>query len=210
MSDTTPDRRRVALTFDAEHPDRPGASAGTVGRIVETLGAAHAPATFFLQGRWSEAEPAMARRIADDGHLVGNHSHYHARMTLLSDSGIRSDVEQAEAAVSAATGVATRPWFRCPFGDGFDDPRVVDLLRALGYRNVHWHVVLEDWEPWRTAEDIAHDAIEGAERHGDGAVVLLHTWPDRTADALPAILDGVRASGADLVRIDDLPEAGLP
>ena len=100
-----------------------------MGRIVETLGAAHAPATFFLQGRWSEAEPAMARRIADDGHLVGNHSHYHARMTLLSDSGIRSDVEQAEAAVSAATGVATRPWFRCPFGDGFDDPRVVDLLR---------------------------------------------------------------------------------
>ena len=205
-----PDRPRVALTFDAEHPDRPGASAGTVGRIVETLGAAHVPATFFLQGRWSEAEPAMARRIADEGHLVGNHSHYHARMTLLSDSGIRADVEEAEAAISAATGVATRPWFRCPFGDGFEDPRIVDLLRALGYRNVQWHVVLEDWEPWRTAEDIARDAIEGAERHGDGAVVLLHTWPDRTADALPAILDGLRARGSDLVRIDDLPEAGLP
>lgn len=201
---------RVALTFDAEHPDRPGASAGTVGRIIETLGAAHAPATFFLQGRWSEAEPAMARRIADEGHLVGNHSHYHARMTLLSDSGIRADVEEAGAAVSAATGVTTRPWFRCPFGDGFDDPRVVDLLGALGYRNVHWHVVLEDWEPWRTADDIARDAIEGAERHGDGAVVLLHTWPVRTADALPAILDGLRARGSDLVRIDDLPEAGLP
>ena len=205
-----PDRPRVALTFDAEHPDRPGASAGTVGRIVQTLGAARAPATFFLQGRWSEAEPAMAGRIADEGHLVGNHSHYHARMTLLSDSGIRADVEAAEAAVSAATGVATRPWFRCPFGDGSDDARVVDLLGGLGYRNVHWHVVLDDWEPWRTAEDIARDAIEGVERHGDGAVVLLHTWPDRTADALPAILDGLRARGADLVRIDDLPEAGLP
>lgn len=152
----------------------------------------------------------MARRIADEGHLVGNHSHYHARMTLLSDSGIRADVEAAEAAVSAATGMATRPWFRCPFGDGLDDARVVDLLGGLGYRNVHWHVVLDDWEPWRTAEDVARDAIEGVERHGDGAVVLLHTWPDRTADALPAILEGLRARGADLVRIDDLPEAGLP
>ena len=66
----------------------------------------------------------------------------------------------------------TRPWFRCPFGDGHDDPRVLGLLGDLGYRNVHWHVELEDWEPWRAAEDIARDAIDGAGRHGDGAVVL--------------------------------------
>ena len=203
-------RPRVALTFDAEHPDRPGASAGTVDRILATLRAAEAPATFFVQGRWSLAEPSSARRIADDGHLIGNHSHYHSRMTLLSDRGIRTDVEEADAAISEATGAATSPWFRCPFGDGHDDPRVVDLLRDLGYRNVHWHVELEDWEPWRAADDIARDAIDGAARHGDGAVVLLHTWPDRTAEALPKIVDGLRAAGSDLVRLDDLPEGGLP
>jgi peptidoglycan-N-acetylglucosamine deacetylase len=203
-------RPRVALTFDAEHPDRPGASAGTVDRILETLRAAQASATFFIQGRWSLAEPASARTIADDGHLVGNHSHHHARMTLLSDAGIRADVEEAAAAVSEATGEPTRPWFRCPFGDGHDDPRVVDLLRDLGYRNVHWHVELEDWEPWRAADDIARDAIDGVARQGDGAVVLLHTWPDRTADALPMIVEGLRAGGCDLVRLDQLPEEALP
>jgi peptidoglycan/xylan/chitin deacetylase (PgdA/CDA1 family) len=207
MSDARP---RVALTFDAEHPDRPGASAGTVDRILGTLRAAEAPATFFVQGRWSQAEPSSARRIAQDGHLVGNHSHYHARMTLLSDAGFRADVEDAYAAVSEATGAPIEPWFRCPFGDGHDDPRVVDLLRDLGYRNVHWHVELEDWEPWRAAEDIAREAIDGVARHGDGAVVLLHTWPDRTADALPMIVEGVRAAGADLVRLDELPEDALP
>ncbi len=207
MSDRGP---RVALTFDAEHPDRPGASAGTVDRILDTLRDAAAPATFFVQGRWSQADPTTARRIADDGHLVGNHSHYHARMTLLSDAGIRADVEEAATAVTEATGEPTRPWFRCPFGDGHDDPRVLDVLRDLGYRNVHWHVELEDWEPWRTAEDIARDAIDGVQRHGDGAVVLLHTWPDRTGDALPAIVDGLRAASSDLVRLDELPEDGLP
>ena len=207
MSESRP---RVALTFDAEHPDRPGAGPATVDRILATLQEAQVPATFFLQGRWTQAEPARARRIAEDGHLVGNHSHYHARMTLLSDAGIRTDVEDAEAAVSEATGAPTRPWFRCPFGDGHDDPRVLDLLRELGYRNVHWHVVLEDWEPWRTRETIARDAIDGVERQGDGAVVLLHAWPEKTADALPAIVDGLRARGSDLVRLDDLPEDGLP
>jgi peptidoglycan/xylan/chitin deacetylase (PgdA/CDA1 family) len=203
-------RPRVALTFDAEHPDRPGASAGTVDRILATLQAAQVPATFFVQGRWAQAEPATARRIAGDGHLVGNHSHYHARMTLLSDDGIVADVEEADAAVSGATSVPTRPWFRCPFGDGHDDPRVQGLLGHLGYRNVHWHVVLEDWEPWRTAEAIARDAIDGVERQGDGAVVLLHTWPVRTADALPAIVDGLQARGSAFVRLDDLPADGLP
>jgi peptidoglycan-N-acetylmuramic acid deacetylase len=200
----------VALTFDAEHPDRPGASAGTVDRILATLDTAQARATFFVQGRWSEAEPAMTSRIADDGHLIGNHSHYHARMTLLSDDGIRADVEAADAAVSRVIGLPTTPWFRCPFGDGYDEARVIGLLGELGYRNVHWHVVVEDWEPWRTAEDIARDALDGVERHGDGAVVLLHAWPDRTADALPAIVDGLRARGIDLVRVDDLPEEHLP
>jgi peptidoglycan/xylan/chitin deacetylase (PgdA/CDA1 family) len=203
-------RARVALTFDAEHPDRPGASAGTVDRILATLDAAAAPATFFVQGRWSEAEPATTNRIADEGHLIGNHSHYHARMTLLSDEGIRADVEAADAAVSRVTGLPTAPWFRCPFGDGHDDARVAGVLGELGYRDVHWHVVVEDWEPWRTSEDIARDALAGVERHGDGAVVLLHTWPDRTADALPAIVGGLRARGADLVRVDDLPEELLP
>ncbi len=71
-------------------------------------------------------------------------------------------------------------------------------------------MVLEDWEPWRTAEAIARDAFDGVERQGDGAVVLLHTWPERTAGALPAIVDGLRARGSDLVRLDDLPEDGLP
>jgi peptidoglycan/xylan/chitin deacetylase (PgdA/CDA1 family) len=203
-------RPRVALTFDAEHPDRPGASPGTVDRILATLRATASPATFFVQGRWAQAEPSSARRIADDGHLIGNHSHYHSRMTLLSDRGIRTDVEEADAAVSDATGGPTRPWFRCPFGDGHDDPRVLDLLRDLGYRNVHWHVVLDDWEPWRAVEDIARDAIDGVARHGDGAVVLLHTWPDRTADALPMIVEGLRAAGSDFVRLDQLPEEALP
>jgi len=203
-------RPRVALTFDAEHSDRTGASAGTVDRILASLREAHVPATFFVQGRWSQAEPTSARRIAKDGHLVGNHSHYHARMTLLSDRGIRTDVEEADAAVTEATGGSTRPWFRCPFGDGHDDPRVLDLLRDLGYRNVHWHVELEDWEPWRAAEDIARDAIDGVARHGDGAVVLLHTWPDRTADALPMIVDGLRAGGSEFVRLDALPEDRFP
>jgi peptidoglycan/xylan/chitin deacetylase (PgdA/CDA1 family) len=81
---------------------------------------------------------------------------------------------------------------------------VLATLEQLGYREVGWDVELEDWEPWRTAEDVASDAVRGALAHGDGAVVLLHTWPQTTAEALPQIIEGLREAGADLVTIDPL------
>ncbi len=201
---------RVALTFDAEHPDRPRCPPGNIERILDILAEAGVRATFFVQGRWAESQPAAARRIADDGHLIGHHSTYHARMTLLSDEGLRADIAEGGEAIRTITGVDPRPWFRCPFGDGREDPRVLGALAALGYRNVHWDVELEDWEPERTTAAVEDTAVEGALAHGDPAVVLLHTWPASTGQALPGILDRLRSAGARLVAIDELHAEALP
>ena len=197
---------RVALTFDAEHPDRPWCPPGNAERVLDALADRGARATFFVQGRWALSQPAAARRIADDGHLVGHHSHYHARMPLLSDDGLASDLTDGREAVLRSTGVDPWPWFRCPFGAGADDPRVLGALERLGYRNVHWHVELEDWEPWRTGEAIAADAIEGVREHGDGAVVLMHTWPGGTGEGIGPMIDGLRTLGATFVTVDDLEQ----
>lgn len=197
---------RVALTFDAEHPDRPWCPPRNAEHILDTLGDAGARATFFVQGRWAESQPATARRIADEGHLVGHHSHYHARMPLLHDQGLQSDVLDAQAVIQSATGKDPRPWFRCPFGAGADDERVLGVLDSLGYRNVHWHVELEDWEAHRTGSMIAHDAIEGVRAHGDGAVVLLHTWPGGTGEGIGPMIAGLRDIGATFVSIDELDD----
>jgi peptidoglycan-N-acetylglucosamine deacetylase len=198
---------RVALTFDAEHPDRP-AAAGNAERLLDRLAAAGIRATFFVQGRWAEAYPATARRIGRDGHLVGSHSHYHARMPLLSAAGFEADVRAAEAALAEHAGVDPRPWFRCPFGTGGDDPLIAGRLEALGYREVGWNVTAEDWEPERSAADVAATVISGAVARGDGAVVLQHTWPDQTLAAMPKVLAALRERGATFVTIDEL--ASLP
>ena len=200
---------RVALTFDAEHPDRPSAP-GVQERLLDELGRANARASFFVQGRWAEAYPETARRIPDEGHLVGNHSHYHARMPLLNARGLRSDIAAAQVAVIDATGVDPRPWFRCPFGVGSADPRVQRIVREAGYRHVGWHLAGIDWPAERTGAEVEEAVVRGALLHGDGAVVLLHNWPDRTERALPGIIARLRDAGAELVRIDELPLAGLP
>lgn len=192
---------RVALTIDAEHPDAPAAT-GNAERILDALAAARAPATFFLQGRWTAANRDLAWRIADDGHTVGNHSAWHVPMDLLTDEGIRRTVKDAEQQILAAAGVDPRPWFRLPYGDAEDDPRIVALLDDMGYRPVGWTVDPNDWRPERTAPEIVELTAAGVALQGDAAVVLLHSWPDATAEALPALIARLRDDGADLVSLD--------
>lgn len=194
---------RVALTFDAEHPDRPS-EPGTTERLLEALDRDGITATFFVQGRWAEAYPAVARSIADGGHLVGNHSHYHARMSLLTDEGLATDLADAAKVIEAATGLDPRPWFRCPFGAGTDDPRVQAGIEVAGYRHVGWDVSAEDWQPGLDGPAIEAAIVDGTLAHGDGAVVLLHAWPSATLAAVPGVIARLRDAGARFVTIDDL------
>jgi peptidoglycan/xylan/chitin deacetylase (PgdA/CDA1 family) len=200
---------RIALTFDAEHPDRPH-RAGVADEIVGLLAAQRVRATFFLEGRWTRAHPRTAERIARDGHLVGSHSYIHARMPTLSPEGMRSDLRHAEQTIREIAGADPRPWFRCPYGAGWRDPHVRSALDELGYRHVGWDVVVEDWEPERDAEAVARGVLDGVAR-GDGeSIVLLHAWPEATLDALPEIIRRMRDSGGEFVGVDELkrvPEA---
>src|SRR5207245_1943174 len=80
------------------------------------------------------AYPEAARRIAIEGHVVGNHSNFHAPLTLLSENGFQVDVRESERRIHEATGVDPRPWFRCPFGEGASRPEIVEQLGRLGAR----------------------------------------------------------------------------
>jgi peptidoglycan-N-acetylglucosamine deacetylase len=200
---------RVALTFDAEHPDRPTDSAAEP-RLLEALARLDVRASFFLQGRWVEAYPDRAREVAAAGHLVGSHGFYHVRMPLLSAHGLRTDIAESERVIVAETGVDPRPWFRCAFGAGGGDARVLAAVAAAGYRHVPWDVEAKDWEPHVTGDAIASEVVRQlvARREageGDGSIVLLHTWPAGTAGAIEPLVGRLRDAGAALVRLDELP-----
>ena len=194
---------RVALTFDAEHPDRPHRP-GATARTLDRLAAAGIAATFFVQGRWAESDPGLARAIPAGGHLVGNHSFYHARMPLLSDAGLAADIRDAERAIVRNAGADPRPWFRCPFGAGMDDPRVLGAIERAGYRHVGWDVDVEEWRPSMTGRTLARSVADGVVAHGDGAIVLLHPWTTAVDLGLPALIERLREADATFVRVDAL------
>jgi peptidoglycan-N-acetylglucosamine deacetylase len=199
---------RVALTFDTEHPGRPSPP-GVTESILATLDREAMRATFFLQGRWVRAYPGLARRVAEAGHAIGNHSHHHAPMDAFTDEWLRRDVREAEETIQAAAGVDPRPWFRCPFGSGMEDPRVLGLLDELGYVHVGWDVDPQDWEEGRTAEELSTSVLEGVAEHEE-AIVLLHGWPGVTAEALPQLIDSLRDAGAEFVDVPSLGQRTVP
>jgi peptidoglycan/xylan/chitin deacetylase (PgdA/CDA1 family) len=194
---------RVALTFDTEFPGRPTVD-GVEERLLAALRERGVRATFFLQGRWVRANPGLARRIADSGHRIANHSNYHAPMDGLGDELLRHDVTKAEATIGEVTGVDPKPWFRCPFGAGMEDERVLNVLRELGYRHVGWDVDPEDWNEEHEAADVERLVLAGVRAREGDTVVLLHGWPEPTAEALPAILGALAADGVAFVTVDDL------
>lgn len=194
---------RVALTFDAEHPDRP-TEPGVHAAIVETLARLDLRATFFLQGRWVEAYPDLARALPAAGHLVGSHSFYHARMPLLSRTGFATDVRAAEQVIRDVAGVDPRPWFRLPFGSGEGRRAIHDRLAELGYRHVPWHADGKDWDPAMSPRRLEGRLVRGTLAHGDGAIVLLHSWPRTTRAVLEPVVSRLRDAGATFVTVDEL------
>lgn len=195
---------RVALTFDAEHPSRTPSRADGADRILDILREAGVPATFFVQGRWATAYPETARRIAAEGHRIGNHSNYHAPMTLLSPEGIRADVQEAERRIVDVTGADPRPWFRCPFGDGADRPDVLEALHAVGYRNGPYDVDSGDWHTGSSPEDVAAAVVGGVDGATGSSIVLFHTWPASTTAALPLVVERLRDRGVSFVTIQEV------
>jgi peptidoglycan-N-acetylglucosamine deacetylase len=196
---------RVALTIDTEERSRP-AGGDNPRRLFDVLSREHVRATCFVQGRWASSHPQLLRRIVDEGHLIGNHTYHHVPLTLMTDDGIRHTVTRADEVIGSGAGLATtRPWFRCPYGDGERDERVLAVLAGLGYRNVGWDVDPFDWRPDRTTGEVVAAVVAGC-RERDGDVrVLLHSWPDATVDGLTPIIGELRAAGARFVTIDQLP-----
>lgn len=193
---------RVALSFDTEFPDRP-CPGDSEKSILAALDEARVRATFFLQGRWARAYPDLARSIAGARHLIGNHSHHHAPMDGLVDDLFREDVRDAEEWIQRSAGADPRPWFRCPFGSGMEDARVLGLLSELGYRHVGWDVDPRDWEEGRTRSELLDRVLAGVTER-ESSIVLIHGWPGVTGEALPQLLADLRSAGAEFTTVDEL------
>ena len=196
--------KTVALTFD----DGPGP--WTAGALA-VLHRAHVPATFFVIGRQAAANPALIRRIAAEGHLVGNHTWSHRPPSggrAWSASYLAGELARTDRTLHGIIGVGTC-WFRPPDGvmTGAEP-----VARSRGLRIALWSVDPQDWRlqagvradrSGRLSATIAARAEAGGRQQHP--VILLHDgggYRGATVAALPSIIDYYRLHGYRFVRLD--------
>jgi peptidoglycan/xylan/chitin deacetylase (PgdA/CDA1 family) len=193
-------RNRVALTFDV------GPDPATTPLVLDALAKHGARATFFAIGRSLEAHPELARRIVADGHELGNHSWRHSRWGPFQNTREQvREIERGEAAVAAVTGLETKPLYRPPIG--LKSPPLARAAFRKGLTLVTWSLHSHDS---RTADPQAiSERVLQKVRPGD--IVVMHDGHDLPsrhrpagAQALPAILEGLREKGLECVTVSEL------
>lgn len=196
--DRLPGKSQVSLTFD----DGPNPYATPL--ILDALGKAEVRATFFMLGRHVERWPELARRVASEGHQIGNHGYHHRKLHFKSTAYVRDDLERGKRAIEGATGV-TPAFFRAPHG--FRSPWVTPIARSLGERTVGWSLGV--WDSDRPGTTAIVERTLSATK--PGFILLLHDGDgydpvgDRlqTAEALPEIIGGLRARGLEFATLPE-------
>jgi peptidoglycan/xylan/chitin deacetylase (PgdA/CDA1 family) len=179
------EKSSVALTFDD------GPSPDTL-QILEVLRRENVKATFFLIGREVEKYPEIARKIAADGHEIGNHSYSHPIFLFCPPNKTRRELRQTQEIIKRATGVEPKI-ARPPCG--VRSPAYFAAAKDLNLQTVQWSDASFDWKNI-SAERIAQNILETVQ---SDSIVLLHDGDSAgkrsrraTAEALPLLLRGLR------------------
>jgi peptidoglycan/xylan/chitin deacetylase (PgdA/CDA1 family) len=204
------DRRDVLVSFDAGSTDRGAA------QILDALRARRIKTTVFLTGEFIRHSPELARRIAEDGHEVGNHTDTHPHLTTYAENGrqatrpivdkafLAKELSRTARLYRETTGRTMAPIWRAPFGE--HNPEIRRWAAEEGYWHVGWtggRAGLDglDWvtdpasRSYRSAEKVVALLVQRVE---NGGIVLLHLGSDRdvpVASRIPALLDGLAARG---------------
>lgn len=192
--------RQVVLTFD-DGPAEP-----FTGQILDVLRRHHVPATFFCCGKNVARLPEVARRAADEGHTLGNHTWSHPLLYFKGRRRIEDEIDRTQEAIERAAGRAPMI-FRPPYGVRWFG--LFPVLRSRGLTDVQWSDTGYDWKTKHDGRAIARLALAKLK---PGAVILLHDGREprepgavdasTTVAALPAIIEGARRMGLEFVPID--------
>ena len=173
-------QKKIYITFDA------GFENGNTERILDALKKHGVKATFFLVGNYFETQPKLVKRMAEDGHTIGNHTYSHPDMSKIGDiQSFQTELQKNEALYRDVLGSEMPKLYRPPQGKFCEEN--LKMAQQLGYSTVFWSLAYVDWytEDQPTPEQAFSKLLP---RIHPGAVVLLHSTSSTNAEILDELL----------------------
>ena len=187
----------IALTFDAG----PGED---TEHLLDVLKEKKVHATFFLLGKnHVKKYPDTVRRLADEGHEVGNHTWTHKILTDRKAEEIRTELEKTQDAIAKITGKKPR-LMRPP--QGRTDETVSKVTKELGLSQVLWSATAKDY----STTDSALIEKRILDQAGKDGIILLHDIYKGTVPAVPGIIDALKKQGYTFVTVPQLMAPAEP
>lgn len=188
------DKKQVALTFDISWGEE---RTGPILEVLKKKGLKKA--TFFLSSPWVETHPDIVKKIVDMGYEIGSHGHRHDNYSGYSEEQIRTQISKADQILHKETGKKPN-LIRFPNGDF--DKRVLKIADQMGYTTIQWDTDSLDWmNPGK--EKIVQRVVKKAH---PGDIILMHASDScrQTHEALPEIIDSLKAKGYEFVTVSEL------
>ena len=173
-------KKEIYITFDA------GFENGNTERILDALKKHGVKATFFLVGNYFETQPELVKRMAEEGHTIGNHTYSHPDMSKIGDiQSFQTELQKNEALYRDVLGSEMPKLYRPPQGKFCEEN--LKMAQQLGYSTVFWSLAYVDWytDDQPTPEQAFSKLLP---RIHPGAVVLLHSTSSTNAEILDELL----------------------
>ena len=186
-----PPRPWIALTFDdGPHPVM-------TERLLGVLEKAQVSATFFVVGKMAERYPYLVQEISAAGHEVSNHSYNHFHFAALSPRDALAELSRTRAVIRRLTGKDTA-YYRPP--GGRFSRGIAKAAAGAGYHMVLWSTLTKDVDG-ASSTAIAQRILRGAH---DGDIILMHSGMPNTLEALPNVIETLKAQGYQFVTVSTL------
>ncbi|WP_428908616.1 polysaccharide deacetylase family protein [Niallia sp. Krafla_26] len=186
------------------HPDKPMVSFiinvawgnEYLSSMLATLKKHHVSATFFLEGRWAQKNPELAKMIYDAGHEIGNHSYTHPDMKNISNEKTRQEIIKTNEVIKATTG-SQPTWFAPPSGSYRD--ATVEIAAQENLRTIMWSVDTIDWQ--KPAPSVLINRVMS--KVHNGAIILMHPTAS-TEQSLDQLITQIKAKNLEIGTVSEL------
>lgn len=190
-------KKVAALTFNISWGGR------VPGPVLDVLKKHNVKATFFVSGPWAKKYPELARRIIEEGHEIGSNGDRQINLSAETRATVQEELAKSRDYIKEVTGASTT-LLRTPYGDWND--MVLATAAGTGYTVIQWSVDSLDLQtPGKN--NIVNNVVKKVH---PGAIILMYACDtaSQTPEALPAVIDGLRAEGYELVTVSSLLKLG--